>query len=133
MPVYATRQDLFAYGLNELSVQNINPVTLDAQLSAASAWADSKLAGRYNLPLLAWDASITMNVCYIAAWNILSKSRGFNPDNPGDVAVRQSYDDAIAWFNAVERQNTHPTVTQTPTAAPNYQLPQVSTGVRRGY
>lgn len=133
MSVYATQTDLTNYGLNAISVANISGTVLDAQLAAASAMMDSYLAGRYNLPLLSWDASLTINCCYIAAWLVLSKSRGFNPDNPGDVTVRQSYEDAIAWCNGVQRQAIHPTVTQTPIASPRFQLPQVSTLPPRGW
>ncbi len=133
MAVYATSTDLTSYGLNALSVANISPTVISAQLAAASAMADSFFAGRYQLPLLAWDTSVTMNVCYLAAWLVLSKSRGFNPDNPGDVTVRQSYEDAIAWFNGVQRQAIHPTVTPTPGGSTNYALPQVSTAPSRGW
>ncbi len=133
MSQYATTTDLTNYGLNAISVANIDPAVLTAQLVAASAMVDSFLNGRYNLPLLSWDASVTINTCYIAAWLVLSKSRGFNPDNPSDVTVRQSYEDAIAWCNGVQRQAIHPTVTQTPIAGPSYQLPQVSTLPPRGW
>ena len=133
MSVYATQTDLKNYGLNALAVANISGTVLDAQLAAASAMMDSYFNGRYSLPLTAWDASVTINCCYIAAWLVLSKSRGFNPDNPGDVTVRQSYEDAIAWCNGVQRQAIHPTVTQTPGASTTYQLPQVSTSAPRGW
>lgn len=133
MSQYATTTDLTSFGLNAISVANIDPVVLNAQLIAASGLMDSYFAGRYNLPLVSYDQSVTINCCYIAAWLVLSKSRGFNPDNPGDVTVRQSYEDAIAWCNGVQRQAIHPTVVQTPIAGPAYQLPQVSTLPTRGW
>ncbi len=133
MSQYATTTDLTNFGLNAISVANISPSVLTAQLIAASAMMDSHFAGRYNLPLVSFDQSVTINCCYIAAWLVLSKSRGFNPDNPGDVTVRQSYEDAIAWCNGVQRQAIHPTVVQTAVASPRFQLPQVSTLPPRGW
>ncbi len=130
---YATSTDFTNYGINAIAIANVDPAVVTAQLAAASAMMDSYFAGRYNLPFVSFDASVTINCCYIAAWLVLSKSRGFNPDNPSDLTVRQSYEDAIKWCEGVQRQAIHPNVVQTPIASPRYQLPQVSTLPPRGW
>jgi phage gp36-like protein len=133
MSQYATSSDFTNFGINAIAIANIDPAVVTAQLQAASDLMDSYFNGRYRLPLSAWDNSVRMNCCWIAAWLVLSKSRGFNPDNPSDVTVRASFDDAIAWCNGVQRQAIHPTVTQAAQGAVNYDLPQVSTLPPRGW
>ncbi len=132
MSQYATSVDFTNFGINALAIANVDPGVVNAQLIAASAMMDSYFNGRYALPLLSWDQSVTMNCCFIAAWLVMSKSRGYNPDNPSDVTVRASYDDAIAWCNGVQRQAIHPTVTQSASNT-NFALPIVTTAAPRGW
>lgn len=132
MASYADQNDLASFGINTLATQNIPSGTLDAELEAASRQADDYMRARYNLPLLTWPSSISMNVCYIAARNILA-TRGYNADAGSDSQIEIRYAQAIEYFQGIERQRIHPDVTQTPIAAPAYQLPQVSTGPLRGW
>jgi phage gp36-like protein len=131
-PTYATVDDLYRYGLQPIAVQNVPMANLTAELEAASRYADSKMRARYSLPLLAWDSSVTMHVCRIAAYNILV-TRGYNPEAGADVAITQRYEQSLEWFDGVERQRTHPNVTET--ANPQYatDLPQVISGTSRGW
>ena len=135
MSQYAQKSDLTSFGVNPLALAGVTGLTdpvINSCLVAASAMMDSYFGGRYALPLTAWDQSVTMNCCSIAAWLVLSKARGFNPANPADLTVRQSYEDAIAWCNGVQRQAIHPTVTQS-VSATNYDLPIVTTSPLRGW
>ena len=131
-PTYASIDDLYRFGLQPFSVQNVPMSNLIAELEAASRYADSKMRARYSLPLLAWDTTITMHVCRIAAYNILV-TRGYNPEAGADIAITQRHQEALEFFDGVERQRTHPNVTQTPTSSPGVDMPQVLSGVSRGW
>jgi phage gp36-like protein len=131
-PTYASIDDLYRFGLQPMSVQNVPMANLIAELEAASRYADSKMRARYSLPLLAWDTTITMHVCRIAAYNILV-TRGYNPEAGADVAITQRHQEALEFFDGVERQRTHPNVTQTANPSQPVDLPQVITGVSRGW
>ena len=135
MSQYAQKSDLTSFGLNALSLAGVTGLTdavIDSCLVAASALMDSRFGGRYALPLLSWDQSVTLNCCWIAAFLILGKARGFNPNNPGDQLIGKSYEDAIAWCDGVQRQAIHPTVTQSASAT-NFALPIVTTAPPRGW
>lgn len=133
MTQYATRADLVSFGgMNPVAIQNIPDATVDAALLSASLTADGYMRGRFSLPLLAWDDGIRMNVAYIAGYNIITQ-RGMNPGAGADVNFRMRYEDAIRWFEGVQRQAVHPQVTETPIAAPRYEFPQITTGAPRGW
>lgn len=131
MASYATQADLANY-LNPLSWQNVASSAVDAELESASRRADDYMRGRFNLPLLAWATSITQNVCYLASRNILG-ARGYNPSAGADVSVETRYEEAIAYFEGIERQRIHPLVTETPKSGVAYQLPQVFSLPSRGW
>lgn len=131
-PTYASIDDLYRFGLQPLAVQNVPMANLIAELEAASRYADSKMRARYSLPLLAWDTTITMHVCRIAAYNILV-TRGYNPEAGADIAITQRHQESLEFFDGVERQRTHPNVTQTPTSSPGVDMPQVISGTLRGW
>lgn len=133
MTQYATRDDLENFGgANAVALQSFADAVVDEALAAASEAADGYMRGRYSLPLLAWDNGIRMNVCYIAGYNLITQ-RGMNPAAGADITWRLRYEDAVKWFEGVQRQAVHPQVTETPVAAPQYQFPQVRTGVSRGW
>ena len=75
-----------------------------------------------------------MMTAYIAVY-LLMAARGYNPASSSDVTIRQNYEDAIKWFEGVQRQNVHPDVT--PAIAqpgdPTHDLPQVQTSPQRGW
>ena len=64
MSQYAQISDLALYGGPATAFQSpaTNPAVLNAALVAASAEMDSYFNGRYQLPLLTWDTSVT-EVC----------------------------------------------------------------------
>ncbi len=124
MSQYAQIADLVLYGTSANALAQFTAAQQNAALATASAYADTKLAGRYPLPLLTWDASITRHVCYLAAFDLIS-TRGFDPGGGADTIFMLRNNMAIKFFDDVERQNTHPTVTFNAPASPSYNAPQV--------
>jgi hypothetical protein len=72
-----------------------------------------------------------MAVAAVASWTVLSV-RGFNPDAPGDVVLRQRYDDAVRWLEKVSRGDIVPTIVDA-TPALREAGPRVSSGRLRGW
>lgn len=109
----------------------------------ATGEADSRLRGRYQMPLLAWGAELQMYTAYIAIYRLLS-TRGFSPQSGADAQIVARYYEAvgnpnvpgsIGWFGQVQRQAIHPDVTATvaPEQSPTFNLPQVLTSPPRGW
>jgi phage gp36-like protein len=129
---YCTPADLATYALPASALAPIPGPTQTAQCVAASEKADSYMRGRFQLPLLAWGTDLTMQTAYIAAYYCLAQ-RGFNPASGSDQLVVKNYNDAIGWFEGVERQRVHPDVTPSTSVGTNYQLPQVASAQPRGW
>lgn len=132
MSSYATIAQLLQFALPAEAVQGISNTVLQAELDAASTWADSYLRGRYALPLVSFDIELTMMVCYVAAYNIMA-SRGYNPEQGADSIYQSRWQQALDWFKAVQRQAIHPNVVPQPTTDPTYGFPQVNTAPQRGW
>ena len=124
---YAQVSDLPIYGLPATALQSpaLTPEVLNSTLQGASSEMDSYFNGRYQLPLLTWDVSVTEVCAKIAAYRLLSV-RGYNPASAADVNIRDRYLDSVAWLNKVQRQAVHPNVTPTDQSNPNTQQPGVS-------
>jgi phage gp36-like protein len=132
MSSYATITDLQRYGLPPEAVQGISDPTLQAELDAASTLADSYLRGRYALPLVTYDVELTMNVCWLAAFNIMA-ARGYNPETGADSIYLDRFNRATQWLRDVQRQQIHPNVTPQPVNDATYGFPQVNTATPRGW
>lgn len=132
MSDYAALTDLYAYGLSAVQCGSVSEPVRQQQLDARNAWADGKLRGRYNLPLLTWGVDLKMAVAQLAAYDVMC-IRGFNPAAGADVNIRLRHDDAIKWFDQMQRQAVHPTVTETPRQAPAYDAPSIRTKPKRGW
>lgn len=141
--IYATRTDLYANGLPITAKGPVTDAQIDATLVAASAFIDSKLRGRYPLPLLAWGTEITEACCALSAEKVLT-IRGWNPLNPGEAAIVKRADDVRTWLDQVQRSAAHPDVTTSSAGAVAYQSPKVlsssviatgcsATGATRGW
>ncbi len=115
---YATRTKLTQLGLPTAALADVSTTDQDAALDGASGIADGYLRKRYSLPLATYGDDLTTHVCSIAAWLIL-KTRGFNPEDPADAAIRMGYEDAIEWLESVAAGDIDPqNVTDaTPTTA----------------
>jgi len=122
--VYATTTDLFANGMPATAQGQFTTAQLNDGLAKASSIADSYLGGRYPLPLLTWDISITMYTCWIAIFIILG-ARGYNPAGGADATIEDRYLKAIAWFEGVQRKAIHPNVTINDVSTPSYAQPAV--------
>ena len=108
--VYATLPDLVNLGI---AAKALDPVTNQAKLAAitsASQLADSYLAGRFILPLLAFSADLTRAVVNIAVYDLMS-NRGFSPAPGSDENIRLRYEDSIRWLEMVAKGTVTPQVT----------------------
>lgn len=123
---YASLADLYALGAPEKAFGQLTDVQKLSALESASLIVDTYLRGRYSLPLLTWDFSITEATCRIAAYNALSV-RGFNPAVGGDANVRTRYEDSLKWLDKVQRQQAHPDLTPQPNNSPRHDQPFVIT------
>lgn len=132
MTAYATLSGL-ATVLPSAAFSSVPVATQQAILDGRNAYADDKMRARYRLPLTAWPVSITRAVLDMAAFDILC-ARGYNPGSAADQLVKYKYDCAVKYFDDVERQRTHPVVTEA--AAPGtleYDAPQVISQPRQGW
>lgn len=120
--------------VNPIALTNITTAQQTAACQEASEIADSYMRGRYALPLLAWGQDVVSRVAQIAVY-ILMAARGYNPSAGADDLIRQRHEDAIKWFEGIQRQSVHPDVT--PSVAqpgdPGHDLPQVQTSPQRGW
>jgi len=109
-----------AYGLN------ITQAQIQANLDAASAWADTCLRGRYKLPLLQpYDPALVRAVVHIARYEILAL-RGFDEENAADKNVVDSNTRAIEFLNAIQRQEKHLAAVESGSASPGIVNPTVT-------
>jgi len=131
---YCQPSDLSTYAINANALVNITTPELVAACVAASEKADSYMRGRYALPLVSWGTDVTMHTAWMATFFVMS-ARGINPSAGADVWIKDRYDEAVAWFEGIERQRVHPDVT--PQVAqpgdPIHDLPQVFTDPQRGW
>lgn len=123
-PSYANLSDLYRFGLPSAALGSLDDSTKQAALDARSLYAQGKLAGRYHMPLIAWDDSLTMAVCQMTAYDLLC-NRGYNPANPADENVRRRFEDADKWLTSVARLEISPDLTPTPEQSPDYDMPRI--------
>jgi phage gp36-like protein len=98
MSQYATAAQFYSLGLRQDGVPSGADVNL--ALQACSGMVDSAAAasGRFTAPFTVWTADITLNVCKLAAYEILS-TEGFNPDtNSLDRTVLERWKQASQWL-----------------------------------
>lgn len=124
MTVYATVDELYVYGAPEKAFGQLTLGQKQGALESASRDVDTYLRGRYSLPLIEWDTSITEATCRIAAYNLFSV-RGYNPASGSDVNIKDRYDQAMTWLNKVQKQQAHPNVTPQPNNTPDWNQPVV--------
>lgn len=98
MSQYATAAQFYSLGLRQDAVPA--GADVDLALQACSGMVDSAAAasGRYSPPFTTWTADMTLNVCKLAAYELLS-TEGFNPDtNRQDRNVLTRWQQAKAWL-----------------------------------
>ncbi len=137
MPRYATVQDLEISGIPRSAFGPLVEIQLQGILDNASAFADTFIGCKYQLPLagptssppVAYDPSLVDAVCQIAAYRAM-RLRGYNADNAGDTSLRMGFEDAYAWLTRVANGQARLAVVQ---AQPESLQPNVSTSEQRGY
>lgn len=109
----------------------------------ATGKVDEYLAGRYQMPLLAWGAELRRTTAYVAIYQLMT-TRGASPMSGADAAIFARYYDAVGnpnvsgslgWLDKVQRQALHPDITASvaPSQDPVYGIPQVFTSQQRGW
>jgi len=132
MAAYATREDLYRLGIRAEALEEISTDDQDAALEASSRYADSFLASRFQLPLIApYPADLVANVCQHAAYTLLAGTRGFNPES--SQSLRDRYDDAVDWFKGISRNLVHPQVTDSSPTTSSGRPPRVVSKPPRGW
>ena len=128
---YATIDDLNGSGIPAPALANVPLRQQQAVLVRASRMADTFMRDRYLLPLACpYDPALTLWVCWMAAYFLLS-TRGFNPNQSGiDTVVRMNYDDAVKNLTRVANGQQQLCVRQT---APGAVEPAVASNPSRGY
>ena len=128
---YASLDDFRSCGLPAPALANLETPQVLAALLRASRLADTFMRDRYTLPLRCpFDPSLTLWVCWLAAWSLLS-TRGFNPNQAGfDTVVRMNYDDAIKGLIRVATGQQQLDLRQ---ATPPTEEPILGTEPPRGY
>jgi phage gp36-like protein len=139
---YVTQPQLANYwpaaAFNGITVAQQDQACLDA-----TATVDSYYNGRYEMPLLAWDAQTTYATAVIAIYKLFS-TRGANAMNGADKTIFDRFFEmvgnpnvpgSLGWLDKVQRQSAHPAVTPTVPSnqSPTYNLPQVYSGIPRGW
>ncbi len=132
MTAYALLADL-AMVLPAAAIASVPSATQQALLDARNAYADDKMRARYRLPLASWPVSITRAICEMAAFDILC-FRGYNPGSAADQLVQYKFEQAMKYFDDVERQRAHPLVTEAaPPGSLEFDAPLVVSNPRLGW
>ena len=126
MTAYATLADLVVYGIQATALGSLSTTQQQGCLDRATDEMNSRFAGRYPLPLLAWDTSVKAKCCEIAAYHCVTM-RGFNPASGADVNYQYRYEKALKWCDDVRNKAIHPTVTTSQSPTPDYAQPKIYT------
>lgn len=133
MTAYATLADLYAFGLPATALGSVPVATQQRVLDGRNDYADDKFRARYKLPLLPpYPSSLIQNICILAAWDLLV-IRGYNPGAGADVNIANRGEQALKWFDDVERQRCHPAVVESGSIEPQYEAPQVLSKPAQGW
>jgi phage gp36-like protein len=146
MSQYAQPSDLITVGITDATAARFGTASINAQLQAASAIADSYIVSQFELPLQianpsavpplaqGWDMSLTLAVCQIAKYFLYSQF-GFNPSgSPADTQIREGYERALKWLEQIRDKELFPQwidATQEPT--PEQAGPYVTSDTPVGF
>jgi phage gp36-like protein len=125
---YATASEFAQRGLPQTLLTQFTSDEQTAALLGASAVADSYMMGRFDLPFSAWGEDLKSSVCKIAAYDLVSGRRGFNPEASENMSLRSRYEDAMRWLKDVARGLARPVnvVDSSPGAQNRTDVPQTS-------
>ena len=114
---YVAASQLGQYGPAATLALVPGPVQAQACVDATSR-ADSYMNGRFVMPLLSWDSSVTQMTAYIA-WYLMMDQIGWAPQAGSDANIKNRYYEAVGypnvpgsgWFPGIQRQAIQPNVT----------------------
>ena len=109
--MYESYSDLARLGIPATAFDTLTAAQVQAELDRAGAWINSRIRGRYHLPLVDWDDEIRGVEIDVAVYRSMAL-RGYQPSNGADVELRRKYDDAAAWCDGVQRRVIHPYVVE---------------------
>jgi len=133
VPQYCTVAEVGTRGIAAAALEGVDPSELQAAISAASSTIDGYLRPKFTLPLVTWEDDISECCAILAGYAALS-TRGYSPE--GDPAVKQRYDEKIAWLRDIAKGLVSPSVTDSaPNAEPGLPSsgPRVISQTSRGY
>lgn len=130
MSQYATTTELAQFAMGSVALTGISTNDQDAALQAASDEADGYLKARYAVPVTVYGKDLRDHVCAMAQYRLLVR-KTFSPDG-SKTAIRQLYEDAIAWLTKISKGVITLSGDQV-TPAPEYALPRVTTTTARGW
>lgn len=130
--MFAALADLYKYGA---PARAFGTVLTDADKTAAIGAASDEAYGSFRSrgqgDIVAWDTTVTMKVCHIAAYELMCVA-GFNPNAGAD---RNFFDRAMAartWLRSVSKGEITPAITFA-TAKSVGSAPQVRSRGRIGW
>lgn len=139
MSSYATLTDATTYGLVPSALGlNVTGAQIQENLDARSDWADTRLSGRYSMPILApYPKALVMAVVHMSRYDLLSL-RGFDETNASDRNVIAQAKAAEKLLDDVLRQQAHfagiiESPRPTSAAQPQYAAPLVTSQPLQGW
>ena len=130
---YATIAQFQATGLPAKALIGVPTSNLQAALDNASGEMDDRaFNARFVLPLFSWGTGVVQKCIDIAAW-IALRDRGFDPNQPLDIAIRTGYTDALKWLDDVANQRAQPVVIDSSQNGNTAAAPVVMSSPPRGW
>ena len=121
----AERSDLYRLGIRDVVLSSISPYDQDVALDAVSAQVQAELATRYSAPWASWGDDIRKIVCQIAAYDMLSALRGYNPAAGADPNIRDRAVDARKTLISIAKSEIGSTIVTADSTSPVYDSPKV--------
>lgn len=112
---YADPADFDIHGLPSKATDGVSDEIKVRTLLACSDMIDGRMfTATDSLPLKSWGEDVRALCVDLASWRMMAR-KGFNPELPGDLVVRQRYDDAVSWLAMVSAgKGSTATTDQTP-------------------
>ncbi len=133
MSSYATVAQFDVYGIRpEALPAGISSDDKTAAIEAASRVADSYLGAQFHLPLSAWGADLSQNVCSIAAYELIASLLVFQPEAAKNEVLTERKEAAIRWLEQVAAGRVRP-VGISDTAPSAMSVPRVYSKTPRGW
>ena len=128
MTQYATTANLALLGLPAAALTNVTADTQNAHLLSTGARIDGYLRSHHTLPFSSpYPAELIECNCVMAAYSILTSSRGYNPADVDDQ-FRMRYDDCLTWLRDIGAGRVALAATADATPTTNEGAPVVVTG-----